>query len=98
MTTAIATLPSARCDHIVGWLHRYDRGRDVKADTERLSPRLVRQSEVDDIVSAYRAELAHSGASYRRTYAISDEMMFALATYHFRYCPVCGTQLLPKPT
>jgi hypothetical protein len=25
-------------------------------------------------------------------------MIFALAAYHFRYCPVCGTQLLPKPT
>jgi hypothetical protein len=84
------------CDHVIGWLHcrRSVYGAIVPA----ARPRLVRRSEMDDLVSAYRAKLAQGGASHRRTFALSDEMVFALAAYHFRYCPMCGAQIFPVVT
>lgn len=81
------------CDHIVGWVHCHRFGRRLALPPPR--PRLVRSSEVDDVVSAYRTELAHEGASYQRTFAMSDELVFSLAAYHFRFCPTCGERLFP---
>lgn len=87
-------LQAGQCDHYVGWIHRQDLPMNVR-DNALLRPGLVHASQVDDIVSAYRAELAQRGASYHQTYSVSDEMVFALAAYHFRYCPLCGLQLHP---
>lgn len=83
------------CDHYVGWVHRQDLPSREHFAASLLRPGLVHASDVANIVSAYRAELAQRGASYRETYSVSDEMVFALAAYHFRYCPLCGIQLHP---
>ncbi|NEX63052.1 hypothetical protein [Noviherbaspirillum galbum] len=80
-----------QCDHYVGWLHFHGYARNSSAPRRR--PRIVRQSQVDDVVGLYRFELVQKGASYSRAYAMPDALVFALCCFPFLYCPLCGVAL-----
>jgi hypothetical protein len=84
------TIPNT-CDHWVGWLHFHSYSRDPS--TPRRRPRIVRQSQRDDVINVYRFQLIQNGASYDRAHALSDEMIFALCCVGFSFCPLCGAPL-----